>query len=167
MAPNSRTKQTTLVLATAGTGLSESLKDRLRAIGELEPLPGHPGRYLLHLVNGPMDPGRALEAVKKRVGDEAQVSLMQRDDHGEPCIPTGQVTVRFKTTPSDEELLAFAEPLGLAVEKRNDFVPSQVSFRPKRDEPGEPAEKLIERIQESSNQVQRAWSENLGMFHRE
>ncbi|WP_020466049.1 hypothetical protein [Singulisphaera acidiphila] len=135
-------------------------------MGQWEPLAGHPGRYLLTVGPAAADPSQLLDRIRTLLGDETEVQPLLWDEKGEPKIPTGQVLVRFKRSPSDQELKAFAEPLGLAVEQRNDYIPSQVSFRPAKGAKGS-VDELIERIREDDDLVQRVWPETLGTYRRE
>jgi hypothetical protein len=50
------------------------------------------------------------------------------DELGEPHLPTGEVTVRFGSPPSDETLDEFARQYGLELRQRNKYQPAQASF---------------------------------------
>jgi hypothetical protein len=64
--------------------------------------------------------------------DAAWIAPVLRDSSGSELFPTGTVVVRFRDRPGEKALAAFAHDHGLAIERRNEFVPEQVSFRPLR-----------------------------------
>jgi hypothetical protein len=109
---------------------------------------------------------KALERARRIVGERGDVQPVSADEKGDVTIRTGKVTVRFKTAPTEKEIEAFARPLGLTVEGRNEFVPSQVSFRAKKGM-RQSVDELAERIEHDDERVQRAWPENLGVYRRE
>jgi hypothetical protein len=54
------------------------------------------------------------------------------DADGNELLPTGAVGVRFRRKPSDRALEEFARDEGMALERRNEFVPEQATFRPRQ-----------------------------------
>jgi hypothetical protein len=52
------------------------------------------------------------------------------DEAGNESYPTGEVTVRFVTPPTDEQLEQLASEHGLRPARRNRYVPAQVAFAP-------------------------------------
>lgn len=52
------------------------------------------------------------------------------DDEGEPHYLTGEISVRFRAVPGDEDLHRFAAEHSLRLLRRNEFVPQQVVFKP-------------------------------------
>ena len=51
------------------------------------------------------------------------------DERNEPQLPTGEISVRFTRSLSDEELETFAAEHALRLRSRNEFVPEQATFR--------------------------------------
>jgi hypothetical protein len=95
----------------------------------------------------------------RRLVDEfpsaAWVSPVVVDASSEPHYPTGDVSVRFHASPSDTDLEVFAEHNGLELRARNEFVPAQVSFRP-RDARGTYLPDLVQDL-ERDETVKSAW----------
>ena len=83
---------------------------------------------------------------------------------GNSVVPTGKIAVRFKKSPSNEELRHFAK-LGLTLDARNEFVPSQVTFRV-TDKGRRSVLDVVEQIQEHAADVLRAWPETMGYYRR-
>lgn len=70
--------------------------------------------------------------------------------------PTGEVSVRFHTSPSDAELSGFAAEHGLRLLRRNEFVPQQVVFQPL----GSDVRSVIQRI-EREGAARAVWANTL------
>jgi hypothetical protein len=141
------------------------LPRRLAQFGSVEPLKGHPGLLILSADPKAAAPKELLERVRASLGRGFQVEPVMMDERGNRVVPTGKVTVRFKTLPSADELRKFAGPLGLTVDARNAYVPSQVSFRiADRSEDG--VADVIERIEKNAESVQQVWPETLGSYRR-
>ncbi len=86
------------------------------------------------------------------------------DDEGHDMLPTGEVTARFETAPSDEDLDEVARRHGLTVRGRNEFVPAQVVFVPE-DRRSAYLPELAERLAEESN-VTAAWPNTRSRYER-
>ena len=75
---------------------------------------------------------RDLEAARRRLldatKDVAWAEPVLLDERNEPQLPTGEVSVRFTRSLSDEELKTFAAEHGLRLRARNEFVPEQATF---------------------------------------
>lgn len=97
----------------------------------------------------------------KSVGWASPVLL---DEQGEKHFPTGDVSVRFKTAPSDEELARFAEKADLVVIDRNEFVPEQVIFRPSNSRRTFIPDLVTDL--ESAGEVETAWANTLTRYKR-
>lgn len=77
------------------------------------------------------DPRATWSRLLDRFPDADWVSPLVLDEADEQHLPTGDVTVRFRQPPSDEELERFAGTHRLELRRRNEFVPVQASFRPR------------------------------------
>jgi hypothetical protein len=108
-----------------GGGVGEALAE----LGEVEPVEGA-DLLLLRLHGDPPD----LEAARTQLLDDTEgvawAEPVFLDEHREPHLPTGDVTLRFTRNLSEEELEAFANEHGLHLMKRNEFVPEQATFAP-------------------------------------
>jgi hypothetical protein len=80
----------------------------------------------------PRDPRKAWRAVLAERPEVEWAAPVFRDASGSELLPTGAVVVRFRKKLSDRGLEAFAIAFTLALERRNEFVPEQASFRPSR-----------------------------------
>jgi hypothetical protein len=105
---------------------SADAMEKLTALGSVEPLEGADG-MLLRVADKQSDPRASWHAVRERAGLDA-VSPVLLDELGEPHLPTGEVTVRFGSPPSDETLDEFARQYGLELRQRNKYQPAQASF---------------------------------------
>jgi hypothetical protein len=105
---------------------SADTMEKLSALGSVEPLEGADG-VLLRVANQQTDPRACWHAVRERAGLDA-VNPVLLDEQGEPHLPTGEVTVRFASPPSDDTLDEFARRHGLELRQRNKYQPAQASF---------------------------------------
>ncbi|WZO95756.1 hypothetical protein EP7_002725 [Isosphaeraceae bacterium EP7] len=166
MSKRSGESESTFVVTVPKSQSADDPAEKLAKIGDLEPVAGHPGVYLLSVRSAKADHAGMLGQVRELLGDGADVQPVLRGEKGELQIPTGQVTVRFKSSPSDLELHKFAGPLGLDVERRNAYVPSQVSFRASKGAEGSVCD-LVEKIRKSEDLVHSVWPETLSKYRRE
>ena len=90
-----------------------------------------PQRLTLRLDAPARDPRQAWRAVLAENPEADWVAPAYRDAAGNELWPTGAVVVRFRRKPSDSALEAFARDEALELDRRNEFVPEQASFRPK------------------------------------
>jgi hypothetical protein len=165
MIPEPQVSATTFVVAAPNRRAEAGLVEKLTQLGRVEPLAGYPGRYVLHLDQPSEDPERCWIKLHEVLGPEVEVEPVFLSADGSVCIPTGTLTVRFRTPPSDRELRDFARTLGLKVDERNAFVPSQVSFRPTAGARVYFPD-ILKRIQRDKDHVVRAWPETLGRYQR-
>jgi hypothetical protein len=150
---------------------TSGLPRRLARFGRVEPLEGHPAWLILTTEPNTASSRKRLPSkdilatVRESLGDGFQVEPLLVDERGNRVVPTGKVTVRFKTRPSADQLQEFAGPLGLTVDARNAYVPSQVSFRI-ADRSVAGVTDMIERIEKHAESVQQVWPETLGSYRR-
>lgn len=104
-----------------------SVRNALGELGKVEPV-GEQDLLLVRLDESSRD----VEAARRRLLDEtkdvawAEPALL--DERNEPQLPTGEISVRFTRSLSDDELEAFAAEHGLRLRARNEFVPEQATF---------------------------------------
>ncbi|MFO0952452.1 MAG: hypothetical protein U0835_15150 [Isosphaeraceae bacterium] len=141
------------------------LEEKLGKLGRIEPVKGHPGRFIVTLDGDPESASARLKRSLRGLDFKPEVHPVLVDAQGNRVVPTGKVAVRFKTAPSADELHEFAAPLGLAVESRNDIIPSQVTFR-LADRARRSMLDVIKTIEKKAAEVQRVWPETLGRYSR-
>jgi hypothetical protein len=101
------------------------------------------------------------ELVRKKIGGEI-VHPVLLDESGYHQYPTGEISVRFQSNPSDTQLKRFAASHNLRLRSRNEFIPQQVIFELLK--PGERyIPELVEEIAGDKN-VQYAWANTLSRF---
>jgi hypothetical protein len=103
-------------------------RGRLATLGRLEP--SGPKLWTLRLKQPARDAKQAWSTVLRESPDAHWVAPAFRDAHGNELLPNGAIVVRFRKRLSDRALEAFAEDNGMRLERRNDFVPEQATFRP-------------------------------------
>jgi hypothetical protein len=141
-----------------------AVSKRLADFGDrVKPLGGHPRLFIVS--PGHKHRNAADEVGKALSGLDADIRIepLLQDEHGNRVVPTGNVTVRFKSEPSRDDLLRFADALGLTFISRNKYVPSQVSFRTSRSDQ---IAELMERIPKFDDNIIAAWPETLGLYRR-
>src|SRR4030095_15723361 len=90
-----------LFVVRPGEGGRHSLDKRLAALGEAEELNG--GEALLLRVASSSSNGKAAwRRVHKAVGAAATIQPVLLDEEGGSHYPTGEISVRFHQTPSDQ-----------------------------------------------------------------
>ena len=57
-----------------------------------------------------------------------RTDAVRREQHD--VVPTGEITVRFRETPDEQQLQSFAAGHRLRLLRRNEFVPQQAVFQP-------------------------------------
>jgi hypothetical protein len=112
-----------------GEGKRSSLDERLAALGEAEELKGDDA-LILRVASSSTDAKAAWRRVHKSVGADAAIQPVLLDEGGELHYPTGEISVRFQQTPSDQALRKFASKHRLRLRRRNEFVPQQAVFQP-------------------------------------
>ena len=132
------------------------------AQAEVAPLPGADDAFVVKTKPG--NPRALFQKVNEVVGDKLLVAPVLVDKDGERLFPTGDIQVRFKTPPTDQELADFAERLQVGTPKRNKWSPQQVAFAVRSDD----ARFLPEITDEMSAQssVQSAWADVRGQYRR-
>ncbi|HSS79452.1 MAG TPA: hypothetical protein VLV54_22215 [Thermoanaerobaculia bacterium] len=85
------------------------------------------------------------------------------DEANEPVYLTGEISVRFTTSPGDEDLRRFTARYGLRLLRRNEFVREQVVF-----EPVDASRSLYDLVQEIEREgaAKAVWANTLRRFHR-
>jgi hypothetical protein len=84
------------------------------------------------------------------------------DEEGVPHELTGEVSVRFTVSPSEEALRRFALRHGLRLVRRNEFVPQQAVFQPLEESPLPELARKLER----EEGVRAAWANTLSPYQR-
>jgi len=114
--------------------------------------------------NPTADAKAAWKDLVSRQSDAEWAAPVVTDDEGNESYPTGEITVRFKAAPSDDELQQFAADHGTTVARRNELQPAQAVLVP--DEPRgtflpEPCETI-----ESDAEVEAAWPNTISRYRR-
>jgi hypothetical protein len=152
-----------LFVVRPGEGKRNSLDGRLAALGEAEELKGGEA-LVLRVASSSTDAKAAWRRVHKSVGAAATIQPVLLDQEGEPHYPTGEISVRFHQTPSDQELQKFAAAHGLRLRGRNEFVPQQAVFQP-----SDPAKiylpDLVDEIA-SATGTREVWANTLSHYRR-
>lgn len=142
----------------------EKLQDKLEKLGEVEELKGSDNILLLHFSQKTSDAKAAWELIRQKLGEEEIVHPVLLDESGSQQYPTGEISVRFQSPPSDAQLKRFAASHGLRLHSRNEFMPQQAIFEPLK--PGEQyVPELVKKIAGAKN-VQLAWANTLSRFER-
>jgi hypothetical protein len=144
-------------------GRRNSLDERLAALGEAEELKGGDA-LVLRVASSSTDAKAAWRRVHKSVGAIATIQPVLLDEAGEPHYPTGEISVRFDQTPSDQALRKFATAHGLLLRSRNEFVPQQAVFQP-----GDPTKiYLPDLVNEltSAKGTREVWANTLSHYRR-
>lgn len=112
------------------------------------------------------DPRQVWQRVRERLADNCMVAPVLDDEAGEHHYPTGSISARFSRALTDDELERFAEAHELSVEGRNEWVPEQVSFRPRHPEKAYLPD--VRAALERSADVARVWEETESYYsHRD
>jgi hypothetical protein len=156
---------TDFVVVASDPKTAHALQRQLDDLGRVEPLRGHPGMFIITPRGERIGAAERLRAALKLFGSKVRVSPLLEDERGNRLVPTGKVTVRFKSEPSDADLQQLAAPLGLTIDSRNKYIPSQVSFRVAGDVSDELLD-VVDRIRERDDRVLQAWPETLGLYRR-
>lgn len=139
------------------------MKDALAPIGAVTSLGSGP-LFLVRLGKRPKDARTAWSHVLEKCPTAEWACPVLKDVDGNELYPTGSIVVRFREPPSADSLRKFAAASVLVLEERNEFVPRQVSFRPRRPReaylPG-----LVATIAERPD-VEGVWASTLGQYKR-
>jgi hypothetical protein len=137
-------------------------RDRLREIGEVETLKGSDNLMLMHTRRETSDAKAAWELIRSELEDEEVVYPVLIDEGGRHQYPTGEISVRFRSTPTDAQLERFAASHGLRLQSRNEFMPQQAIFEPVN--PGDRyIPELVQEVADAKN-VQLAWANTLSRY---
>jgi hypothetical protein len=138
-----------------------AVADRLASVGTVEKLPGE-DLLLLKTRQTASDPEAAWRDVRAALEEMVSVQPVLLDETGELHYPTGEVTVRFYQTPTEEEVQQLAAKYHLRLRNRNRFMPQQVIFN-LADQCYLP--KLVEEIARQ-DKVKTAWANTLSRYKR-
>jgi hypothetical protein len=142
----------------------ETAYRKLKKLGEVEALKGSDDVLLVRFRQKIPDLKAAWELIRRELGDEAIVYSVLLDESGRHQYPTGEISVRFQSPPSDAQLKRFAASHGLRLHSRNEFIPQQAIFEPLK--PGDRyIPELVQEIAGAKN-IQLAWANTLSRFER-
>jgi hypothetical protein len=116
-------------LVLRGEWPSATLLARLGRIGALERV-GGAGAVLVLRLNAGSDAKAAWQAAQRALGDAIALYPVLYDRDRAPHYPTGEVTIRFESQPSDADLGHFCGQQRLRLLRRNEFVGQQVVCEP-------------------------------------
>lgn len=136
---------------------------RLAGIGTLEDL-GGTDAFLLHSTKKSTNSKTVWLGIRDAVGPAVIIQPVLLDEQHKPHYPTGEISVRFNETLSDEELMQFAAKHRLRLRARNEFVPQQAVF-----ELSDPAQTYLPEVVEELTQTQQTkevWANTLSHYER-
>jgi hypothetical protein len=142
---------------------TEPLRDELAEVGEVSAV-GSRGLLLVTLGQGAVDVTGGWQALNDRLGPSYWTAPVIETSTGDPQIPTGEVSVRFEDDPSQAQLSRFASEHGLEVQRRSEFVPEQVVFKP-QDPAATFLPDLVDTLGTRSD-VLNAWANTLSRYRR-
>ena len=145
----------------------EDFRRHLAELGTVEALPASPGHLHLRLTESASDvPKIAWNTVRKFLAKKDKnvaVGPVLLDEHDNPRYSLGTVTVRFKESPSEQEVASFGDLFGLRFRARNSFIPAQVSFEPLDSHQFLPD--VVEHVRKEGDIVA-VWPETLSFYKR-
>lgn len=106
----------------------EGAVQKLAQMGEVEELQGGRGLLVLRMHGKKANARTAWRRACKLLGGEHNVQPVLLDRSGHEQYPTGELIIRFDSTPSQTRLMKFAKSHGLRLRDRNEFVPQQAAF---------------------------------------
>jgi hypothetical protein len=114
--------------------LSKATQSRLSKAtpGKLAKIAGAPDTVVVE--NDGDDPRRLCEKLNEVVGTEGIVAPVLVDEEGNKLLPTGRFQVRFKKTPSGQQLASFAARHNVDLAKQNQWSSSQAEFKLRADD---------------------------------
>jgi hypothetical protein len=142
-------------------GREAAVRDALAHAGDVSPLDA-PGSVVVRLRHRSASPHEAWSAMLASCPEALWVAPVLRDSAGNELFPTGAVTVRFRSRLADAALGAFAASLAFTLERRNEFVPEQATFRP-REPRGVFLPDLIDRITQLP-EVAQVWAATVSHY---
>lgn len=163
-----------------GQNAGDAVAESLREVGTVAKVTGHDGLLLVEVGDAQAEtaekaakttraakavkPPTAWERLRKLVGAHGVVQPVLVDDSGIEQLPTGEISVRFKTSPTDAALEKFAASHDLKVLARNEYVPKQAVFAPIHPEE-QYLPKVIQSVMDAKT-VELAWANTLGQYKR-
>ena len=141
----------------------QKVQETLKDFGEVEELKGANNLLLVHLSKDTASK-KTRQSIQKRLGEGEAVHPVIVDESGQHQYPTGEINVRFRSTPSNAQLKKFAQEHKLRLHARNEFVPQQAIFEPVKV--GE--RNVLEVVREISKDknIQLAWPNTLSRYER-
>jgi len=137
---------------------------RARHLGTVERFAAAPELCLLRLGAAKASPKSAWQATTRALGAGIALFPVLHDAGGAAHYPTGEITVRFDSAPSDDELARFCAAQRLRALRRNAFVAQQVVC-----EALAAAEEFLPEIVArlaAEPGVRRAWANTLSHYRR-
>jgi hypothetical protein len=144
--------------------IAKSVFAPLAPFAKYEAVSGHPELWLISLKEKVGDSRAVWKKLQAAVGAKATVAPALIDEQQNIKLPTGTVIARFAKDPTDDELAAFSNELGLRVVERNKFVPRQVTFRPANPDAFLP--ELVDRVRRQKPALVNVWADTLSQFER-
>jgi hypothetical protein len=143
----------------------EEVERRLAPFGDVEEIKGSNELLLHHAAQSSSSDSKiAWQEARARLGMEGTIHPVLFDERGNPHYPTGEITVRFNNSLSDEQLEQFAETHHLRLRDRNEYVPEQAVFYPLEPEESYIPE-LLKEIAEEKN-AKAVWANTLSRYER-
>ncbi len=136
---------------------------RIAEFGSVEELDAD-GLLLLRLGEGEGELDAVRTEILERVDGVEWAEPLLVDEAGASMFPTGDVSVRFRERPSDDDLRRFAEEHGLELRRRNEFVPEQATFAP-RERRREALPEKVSTLRRAA-EVAEAWTNTASRYHR-
>src|SRR5262249_41803873 len=136
----------------------------LGKLGRIVNLPGSDGLLLLQVDKKSSGAKAIWEQACKLVGTNGTVKPVLVGEDGTEQYPTGEITVRFNSTPTDAQLKRFAASHKMRLRNRNEYVPQQAVF-----EPLDPNEQYIPDLVaevSSAKDIQLAWANTLVRYQK-
>lgn len=142
---------------------SDSVAARARTLGSLEPLDTSPPLCVLRIEADATSRDTWVVALRT-LGENTPMFPVLYDRDRSPHYPTGEVTIRFESVPTDAELRRFCASQRLQLLRRNEFATRQVVCEPIAS-PREFLPDLVERLAAQPG-VRAAWANTLSRFRR-
>jgi hypothetical protein len=136
----------------------------LARFSQYQAIPGHPQLWLISLKGKVGDVRAVWKKLQTALGTKVTITPALIDEQQNVKLPTGTVIARFAKNPTDDELAAFSDELGLRVVERNKFVPKQVSFRPAKPDTFLP--ELVDHVRRKKPALVNVWADTLSQFQR-
>lgn len=92
-----------------------------------------------------------------------RANAVRREQHD--VVPTGEITVRFRETPDEQQLQRFASGYRLRLLRRNEFMPQQAVFQPVDRSNRSDLPALVRTI-EADGSTKAVWLNTLSRYER-